>query len=226
MLTDAERDLLSRTFSGGPAVLVEEGFSEEEIRNFFKRQDVQAFWALLQRELDHKDALEIRSKFMLRRQLGTLSRGAIAILGQALAGPQYLVVRRDDGSESVQLDANGQPILVRPAVTGLQLRAAEVILESLGVPYAKARNDQTPGVGAGLDNLFKGGEESTVQIAEDPAHDNPAQRALSRERVRSVISVLAARVPELHEKLNQNLGAVEPEPKKRKAPSGKKASKG
>lgn len=226
MLTDAERDLLSRTFSGGPAVLVEEGYSEDDIRAFFKRSDVQAFWALLQRELDHRDALEIRSKFMLRRQLGTLSRGAVAILGQALAGPQYLTVRRDDGTVAVQRDARGNPILSRPEITGIQLRAAEVILESLGVPYARAKNDQAPGVGAGVDNLFKGGEESTVQIAEDPAHENPAQRALSRERVRSVIAVLASRVPELHEKLNENLGAVAAAKPKRKAPSGKKTPKG
>ncbi len=206
MLTEPERSLIARTFAQGPAVLFESGYSPEAVRGFLDRPDVQAHFLLLQREFDHHDALQARTRVMARRSLSRLSPHAVAVLGQALAGPQYVMRTLPDGTEVPALDANGRPILARPEVLPTQLRAAEVILEALGVQCGKAKVQE---VGAGADTgvsaLFKSEDPEKVTLSQDQSHTSEAQRALSRERVRNVIEVLAAKVPALHKTVNDSL---------------------
>lgn len=232
MLNDTERLLIQRAFSQGPAAFLDAGFTDAESAKFCARPDVRSFMALLERELDHKDALEVRSRYLARRALSSLSPGALAIIGQALSGPQYLTHKTADNVTAISVDANGKPILLRAEVTPTQLRAAELVMDGIGVPYTRAKNDQVAGIGADVTPLFKVGDAPATVVTDDPDHTLPSQRALSRERVRAVITVLSSRVPDMHRRLNENLGLVSATastestpPKKRRKPRAK-ASKG
>lgn len=209
MLNDQERSLIQRTFAQGPSALFEEGYSEEEVKQFLAREDVRAMFVTLEREMDLQDSLLIRQRYVARRQLNRLSPGAIAVLGQALAGPQYLMTADENGTPVIQKDANQRPIIRRPEPTPTQMRAAEVILESLGVPQQKAKNDGQGATDVNVEILFKGDAKAIVEVEDDPEHVKESQRALSRERVRTVIHRLAQKVPALHNNLRQSLGLPE-----------------
>lgn len=227
MLNDHERSLINRTFAQGPAVLFEEGYDEDGVREFLSRPDVRAAFVLLEREMDSQEALSLRSRYVTRRSLSRLSQGAVAVLGQALAGPQYLMTEKD-GVQVAVTDAKGNPILRRPEVTPIQMRAAENIMDSMGIRYGAAKHNSTPGADVNVEILFKDPDtDAAVEIADDPEHTAVAQKALSRERVRTVIEVLSEKVPALHENVKRNLGiTVEPAaPKTRKRATKKKAAK-
>lgn len=221
MLTEAERSLISRTFAQGPAVLFESGYSPADVRAFLDRTDVQAQFLLLQREFDQHDGLQARTRVIARRSLARLSPHAVALLGQALAGPQYVMHTLPDGTQVPQLDANGRPILLRAEVTNTQLRAAEVILEALGVQCGKAKVQE---VGAGADtgvaSLFKADEGAQVTVRPDPSHTSEVQRALSRERVRNVIEVLSSKVPKLHQSATESLTTSTEKPRSKRGKKG------
>jgi len=230
MLTAAERDLISRGVANGPSVFFEEGYTQEGIQKFCSRQDVAAQFTLLDREMDLREELDARTRHTTRRQMSRLTPGAVAIVAQALAGPQYLTYTTPEGTTAIRTDAAGNPIVLRAEVTPTQVRAAEVILESLGIPYGRARNDTGQNIGTKVGLLFNAPDTDVPVVQDDPLHENDAQRALSRERVRTVIAVLAGRIPEMHANLNVNLGLAAPKSplKRRKAPSAaaKAKSKG
>jgi hypothetical protein len=225
MLTSAERDLIARAFANGPSVLLEEGYTQDDIHKFCSRPDVAAQFALLERELDLREELEARTRHTTRRQMSRLTPGAVAIVAQALAGPQYLTYKTPDGVTAIQTDAAGKPILIRPEVSMTQVRAAEVILETLGIPFGRARNEVSQSVGSKVGLLFRPPDAEVVVSVDDPLHENDAQRSLSRERVRTVIAVLSERVPALHQNLNENLGLVPQAPPKTPPPPPVKRKK-
>lgn len=229
MLTSTERDLIARAFANGPSVLLEEGYSQEDVQKFCARPDVAAHFALLDREMDLRQELEERTRHSARRQLARLSPGAVAIVAQALAGPQYLTYKTAEGHTAIQTDAAGKPVMLRAEVTPTQVRAAEVIMETLGIPYGRAKNEAAPGVGSKVGMLFKVADADAMSVvADDPAYDNDAQRCLSRERVRTVIAVLSRDVVKMHDNMNANLriGIPAPSaPRRKKAPRGTSKSK-
>lgn len=209
MLIEQERQLIVRVFAQGPAVMFEEGFSEAEFRKFFQRTDVQAQFALLQREMDFAGELDQRTKWTSRRQMARLQPHAVAVIAKALAGPQYLTKKTEQGITAIQVDATGKPIMTAAEITPTQIRAAEIILDALGVPYARAKNDSaSQGATRKMDSLFKADDDTALVIATDPLHKEEHEHALSRERVRNVIALLATEVPKLHENLNEGLGVV------------------
>jgi hypothetical protein len=214
MLTSAERELIARAFANGPSVLLEEGYTQDDIHKFCSRPDVAAQFALLERELDLREELETRTRHTTRRQMSRLTPGAVAIVAQALAGPQYLTYKTPDGVTAIQTDAAGKPILLRPG---------------------RARNEVSQSVGSKVGLLFRPPDAEVVVSVDDPLHENDAQRSLSRERVRTVIAVLSERVPSLHQSLNANLGLVppaspktpqQPPVKRKKAPRAAAKTKG
>jgi hypothetical protein len=229
MLTSVERELIARAFANGPAVLLEEGYSQADIEKFCSRPEVAAHFSFLERELDLREELDVRTRHSTRRQMSRLTPGAVAVVAQALAGPQYLTYKTPDGVTAIQTDAAGKPVLLRPEISTTQLRAAEVILETLGIPFGRAKNETGQNIGAKVGLLFKPTDTDVQVVLDDPLHENDAQRALSRERVRTVIAVLSGRVSEMHQNLNQNLGLeVKPNPpvKRKKAPRVQAKTKG
>ena len=198
MLTAQDEKLIRQSFSQGPSALLEAGFDPDEIGAFLRRPEVRAQFAILNREFDQEAALAARTRFLARRQLSGLRDGAVAVLAQALAGPDYLMVMKD-GERVIATDAKGMPILRRPEITPTQVRAAERIFDALGVGYQKAPNGGVAFSDGGVEALFdNAGDETQVVIEDDPEHTAEAQRALSRERVRTAIDLLARKVPGLH----------------------------
>lgn len=226
MLTEHERSLIHRTFAQGPAILFEEGYDEAGVQEFLHRQDVRAAFAMLEREMDSQEALTLRSRYMTRRSISRLSQGAVAVLGQALAGPQYLMTEKE-GVQVPVTDAKGQPILRRPEVTPTQMRAAENVMDALGIRYGAAKHNSAPGADVSVEILFKETDTDAVaEIQDDPEHTEAAQKALSRERVRTVIDLLAHKVPELHENVKRSVGiTVEPAPPKKRTTKKKAVKK-
>tara|TARA_R100001086_G_scaffold192515_1_gene109727 strand:- start:5911 stop:6693 length:783 start_codon:yes stop_codon:yes gene_type:complete len=218
MLSDSDKVLVKRAFAQGPAALYDAGLDSDQVAEFLAREDVKSYLFILERELEHAPALDVRQRYVTRRDLSRLTPGAVAVLGAALAGPQYLKTLDDNGVEVIQRDGRGNPILRRDEPTSIQLRAAETILEALGIPQGKARAGADSATEVNIQVLFReGGTEAVTRVSSDPDHTTEAQRALSRERIRTVIDQLATAVPKLHENLRKQLGQPRP-----KAPPGRK----
>lgn len=239
MLTDQEIALIRETFARGPAPLIEAGYDEAAMQAFFSRSDVVEYFQALDAELEHADALEIRTRFMVKRNLSKMSGAAVAVLGRSMAGPRYLRVpseHKDQHGEpimAIATNATGRPILREPEITPVQLRAAEATLDYLGTAPGRVR----PAMDADLNIkiLFDQGKPK-IAIDDDPAHEREEEKAFSRERVRNVISILADEVPGLRDKLDESLGlmkradakvidAPKKTVRKRKASKKKKATK-
>lgn len=194
MLNEEEKSLVRRLFMSGPAVLFDEGYKGEAISQFLSRADVKAEMDLFQAEFHQQEAISSRTRFMGKRLLTKLSPGAIAMLGQALAGPIY--VRDKEGN--LITDAKGHPILRQPEPSGIQFAAATQILDRLGVSSDKPV-DKSADVNIGL--LYKtGDEDAKVVLDTDVLHVTEEQRALSRERVRNAIELLMGSLPIAKEK--------------------------
>lgn len=211
MLTEADRQLLQRTFAVGPAALAEEGYSLADAHAFLARPEVQEAWAALQREFDKQEVVFGHTKFVLRRQLTRLGPGATAILASALTGPKYA---RDKGG-TILTDAKGHPILEEPEPTFGQLHAAKEVLDRLDVA-ARAKDE---GARTNINILFQQDRRERVALAVDPALESEEQRALSRERVRNVIESLRGKLPSLRQRAEGLLGAPKADAPVKKRPT-------
>jgi hypothetical protein len=216
-LTHQERMLVKSAFARGPAALLEAGITPEGVGEFMRRAEVQAEFTLLAQEFDHQDVLSDRTKFMSRRELARLVPGATALLARALAGPVY--ARNADGT--VQLDPQGNRMVLEAEPTALQQRAAEEILDTLSI---KAQKGEELVQGKDLVTMFYAAEE-VVNLQDDPNQHTEEQRALSREKVRNAIEVLTPIVVDLKSDAEKALTKKKKKraPKKKKKPTdGKK----
>lgn len=222
MLTQQERELVSKLFAGGPGVLLDDGMSASDIAAFMARPEVAAVYATLRREMDFQQEIEARTRHTTRRQISQLAPGAVAILARALAGPQYLTYRTADGHTAVQTDAKGKPILARAEVLPSQLRSAEVVLDAVGVLFSPSKNDPSNVSTGPMDAMLKQPETNVAVSLDDPSHSNNAERTLSRERVRTVIDCIAGRIQSVRSKLIESQPATQAEPRKKAPPRGPK----
>ena len=198
MLTEDERALIRKAFSQGPAALFDAGLDPEAIHVFLERGDVQAELHMLEREFKNQEAIYGRTRFIAKRQLTRLTPGAAAILGRALAGPIY---SRDDKG-NVLLDVKGQPLLAQPEPSPTQMRAAENILDRMGIE-GKTAVDKTTDVNVTL--LLKDAEAKTIEVSADPALETKEEQALSRERMRTAMDQLKGLLPKARETLVKKL---------------------
>lgn len=204
--------------------MIDAGYSADQVRAFFARDDVAAEMDALDREFKHAPAFEARTRYQTRRGLSQLSPGAVGLLARAMAGPKYA---RGPNNEILR-DARGFPILQEAEVTSAQLRAAEIVVDAVGGSDGKAdhiRGDVQIGV------LIAA--EATVTIEHDPAATTEEQKALSRERMRNAIDRLLLKLPEVRERVTRALEppiTVEAQVKKtrvvKKHPTKKKATDG
>lgn len=191
MVTPAERQLIHRIFAQGPSALAEAGYDGDTAQAFLRRDDVQREWAALQREFDSQEIVFGHTRFVLRRQLTRLGPGALAVLGTALAGPEYA----RNASGTILTDAKGHPILVEPEPTPTQMIAARDILDRLDVEGAAKEEP----LRANINILFQKERAEKITLPIDPALGSEEERALSRERIRNVIAVLHERLPTLRD---------------------------
>lgn len=196
MLTDSERKLLRAAWTTGPSVLADAGYSVDQIRGFFDREDVLLEMEALDREFKHAAAFDARTKYQTRKGLAQLAPGAVGMLARAMAGPKY--ARGVQGE--ILRDARGYPIIQEAEPTGAQLRAAEIVVEAVGGKDGKNeghRGDIQIGV------LIASTDKVTIQ--HDESATTPEQQALSRERMRNVIDRLMLRLPAVRERVAKSL---------------------
>jgi hypothetical protein len=189
VLSYEERTLLRRSFAEGRSAFLEANYSAEMVEAFLAREDVRAEAASLQIEFNHQEALFGRATFLAKKQLAVLATSAAAILGKALAGPVY----RRDAQGNIVHDANGHAVMIDPGVNAVQLRAAENILDALGVS-PKQRVDRS--ADANLRAAIEAPRDTKIEHT-DTTLATPEERTLSRERTRNVILRLAQRLPEI-----------------------------
>ena len=184
VLTEQEKALCRRAFMFGTAALREEGYDKKDSAEWLLRPEIREEMKHLAYEFKHQDVLFALTKFGAKRSLTRLAPGAVAILGQALAGPQY--VTSPDGS--VVVGADGKPVLMNPGPTPVQLKAASEVLDRVDVVPAgnnpvTIRVDDTA--------LLKTGAVTVeIGLGDDPELSSE-QKALSRERVRNAVELLA-----------------------------------
>lgn len=192
-LNSDERNTIELAFMRGPGALLERGWNHDQITSFFERPDVRLEIEALTHEFAKKDAYATRLKFGLKRELARFGPGAAAMLGAALAGPIYA----RDKQGSIITDAKGHPVLREVGPTRNQIVAATEILDRVGVaPEGKGglggeRGNVEVNLNFGQDARMK------LKIADDPEHTTKEEKALSRERCRNVISILAVKLPDI-----------------------------
>ena len=194
MLTTQERRQVRTLFAGGPAALLDEGLTIDQIASFMKRDEVAAELRLLDTEFQHRDTLEARTRFLTRRSLGSLAPGAAAVLGRALAGHVY--ERGPDGN--ILRDAKGNLIVRDAGPDGTQVGAAKAIMDQLGIADPRLVAIAGGAVEKNLDAIVQehiaDEEKARVVLEDDPNLESKEERALSRERVRTVIERLRPRL--------------------------------
>ena len=207
MLTDSERRLVRDMFAGGPAVLLDEGLTVDQIAEFLAREDVGAELRMLEVEFQHRDTLEARTRFMTRRALGRLGPASAAVLGRALAGHVY--ARGPDGN--ILRDSKGNLVVRDAGPDGIQVAAAKAIMDKLGIDDPRLVV-QVGGGAAATDietvirDQLADEEKVKVVLKEDPALKTEEEKALSRERIRTAIDKL---MPRLQERLEDKSGQPE-----------------
>lgn len=200
MLTPEERRLAQVAFYCGPGALVDEGWTTEMVGAFITRPEVQDVWTLLKREFDIHEGLRARAKHAALRNMHRMIDPASAVIAESLAGPEY--ARNENGT--IQTDARGNPVLRRAAITPLQLRAAELVMESAGVHDPRVRGDAASDPSLKL--LFASAEEHIITLEDDPSHTSEKQRSISRERVRNAIERLTPRLVAARSVVKRGLG--------------------
>lgn len=212
-LTTQEQELLRRAFVEGPEALVAAGIVGDAFVKFLNRPDVQQYLAMLDLEFQQQDAFRARQQFKLFRDLSVLAPVAVDTLENSLLGVTY--ARTPDGH--IKFDDKNRPIVLTLPPDNTQVNVAQDILNRMGVSD-KASRDRG---GISIEMLFHRAEEAHVQIMYDPTLQNEEQRALARERVRTVIEQLKELLPGWHNGLMAGLG----KPVKSKTVKKKKARK-
>lgn len=198
-ITAQERQLVHDTFSQGPSALLDAGYTQESLLSFLGRADVLAEIALLNQELQHQSEIDARSKFLTRRTVARMGPGALAVMARALAGPVYL---RDPKTGAILQDGNGKKLIAEAAPTGVQMRAAETVLDQIGVTRDKTLPFVDPQGGFDPRKLL-GSADEVVDADFDIKGLTEEQKALSREKVRNVIETLCPRIDEARENMKQ-----------------------
>jgi hypothetical protein len=213
VLNEQDRLWVKLYFAHGPTALLEEGFREEDMRAFLARPEVANAVELLNQEFRYQQPLLDRAKFMVRRNLAKLGPHTVAVLGQSLVGPTYA----RDATGAVKLDTRGRPIMLQPAPTRTQVKAAEIVLERMGVEGDLAK------INLGADTNMQQAYlkphprmEDAPKLVHDPSLVTEKERAVSRERIRNAIEALRSRLAGAKEKVDTALnGGKKP---RRKAP--------
>lgn len=205
MTNPAERDLVVAAFSGGPGVLLENGMTVTQVKEFIARLDVQAYMAVLTEELAAHDALMSRQKFIAKRALSRLVPESVQIIANALRG----VVYETDVEGKVKMETvitgegKNKKVSERPVIKSLppadyQVDAARDVLDRLGV-NEKAQVEA--GSSVSVQVLFGNIQKEGVELDYGPGVDSDQKKIMARERVRVVIEKLSGRVAGASQKL-------------------------
>lgn len=186
-LTEVDREIIRQFCTVGVSALYDEGMTPNQIVAFMAREEVQEQLALFAKDYNNQDALIALTRFSIVRQLSRMAVDAVDVMQKAIEGPEYETTEDADGNERLVLNlSNGEPRMSEPEVTSKQLLAARDLLDRLGVVKPAKTESQ---VNVNVDNILSE-QRVPVEMLTDPTHVNEEQRALARERVRTVIEQL------------------------------------
>lgn len=180
-------------------MLVQAGYSADQVRAFFDREDVQLEMAAMDREFKHASTFNARTQYATRKSLAQLSPGAVGLLARAMAGPVYA---RGPSNEILR-DARGFPIIREAELSPMQLRAAEIVVDAVGGKDAKMDGYR----GDVQINVLLANTKQGVEIEHDVSATTPEQKALSRERMRNAIDRLMLKLPAVQERVQKALAS-------------------
>jgi hypothetical protein len=210
-LSTKERNYIELAFMRGPVALLEQGWNYDQIQQFFDRQDVKTEMEQLAVELKYKEAYAARLRFGLKRQIARFGSGAVSILSAALAGPIYA----RDKNGNIVTDAKGHAVVREYGPTDMQVSAAKDILDRVGVS-AEGRDakrfDSGVTDGVSINLTLKSDAATRLEIEDDPEKTTPEELAMSRERMRTTIEILAKKIPAVRKRVLKEIEA----PKKNK----------
>lgn len=226
-LTADDRRWVDLLFQFGPARLIDEGFSVEERDAFLQRDDVRDEVRRLAYEYQTQEHTEARVKYATRRRLFNLAPRAVGVLEDAMNGVRYA---RDDYGNII-FDSYSNPILLPQGADQRQLRAAEMVLEMLGISPDTESIKVEVNVAALLQQ-----ERTKLAIAQDTGLKSDEEKGIARERVRVAMEKLTKSSPELVKRALAETGvskkvqskvidAASKSTKKRKASRRKKTTK-
>lgn len=192
MLKQDEQRLVDQVYTQGPGALFDAGYSVEAALAFIKRPDVAERLQLLEKEFKNQESFAARLRYLAKRQLAPFAPGAVAVLAQALAGPQYL--RAADGT--IRRDGKGRAMMINAGPDCGQVGAAREILDRLGVNSDPKQNANTQVEAINL-VAFMGPvvDRGKLALDADPDPKSAEERVLSRERVRNAMARLIGLIP-------------------------------
>lgn len=210
-MDDVERQLAARVFSGGPAVLMDNGMSADDVKAFLSRPDVQTYMRMLSEELTAHESLMARQRFMARRSLARLAPQAVQLLADAMKGVVYetdadgkvVMEKKKKGKGRTAIDVEVPKIKSIPPAS-YQVEAAQDVLDRVGV-HDKTVVEQ--GGNVNVQVLFGSVSNEDVVLDYGPAL-TAKEKILVRERVRKVIDQLSDKLPAAHQKLLEASGPV------------------
>jgi hypothetical protein len=206
MLTDDERARVESLFMHGAAALIESGMSPDQCAEFIRREDVTAAMDELGREYKDRDAHDARRVFLTKRSLSRLLPAAVSVLREALRGPSYVRV-----AGRVVVDSHNNPIMSDPPVHSAQMDAARDILNRMGVSIQAKDRVTMPDVNIQM-LLSQSVNAATLGYAKDDVNED--QKALSRERRRTMVMRLLPKLEKAVKKADRCLAGKKPRARK------------
>lgn len=194
-LKKEEIERITELFVSGPALLYEQGMNFAQVKAFLLREDVRAYMEVLRAEAMEQPALMERTKFSINRKMRRTAPLLMDILERALKGDEYLT---DPATGQQVKDGDDKPVLIREAPTQAQVVVAQDLLNRLGII---ANRDFDPLLDAGTGKVFDRAIVP-IEIVYEPG-TSEADKTLSRERVRSIISLLSDQLPRIVKEANR-----------------------
>jgi hypothetical protein len=194
VMSPQDRKKLETLFAHGPASLLDKGTPPGDVAAFMARDDVRDALAALEAEYSAQDALLARQQFLYRRRLSRSAPLAVRTVVAAMRGNEYA----RDGNGNILLDHQGNYIVREAAPNKTQLDAARAVLQSVGLGEERVVGNE-----AGLKVVLQQQVNAPVQINYGDDTVTEAQRALSRERIRTALTVLAPKLLSMKSRLDR-----------------------
>ena len=175
-------------FTHGWAYFLRRGYSMDDVVVFINVPRVQVELTNLIAEYGEHEEMLSKARFTTLQQLAERADSAVRVMVTALKGPQYGYESTEHGT-AIARDEAGNPIILSPEPTPIQLKAAMETLRLLGIrpePVMSARVDMPDKPSKPVDAKII---EQAMTIEGDAS-----EQAMSRERV---LATVGAKIKEL-----------------------------
>lgn len=198
-MTPDDEKLAKAAFHRGPLAMTEAGMDPQAQAAFLSRDDVRQFMQTFEKTVEIEPALMVRTRAIARQQLSRWTDNAVQVLGDVLAGPEY--VRGKDGAIVYEkFEDKGKtkfrPKRLKEMPLDVQIAVAQDVLDRLGVNDSK-KQEQVSGVNI---NMFGTPQQSEALLALTSGM-NDEQAVVVREQLRTAMEALAGTLPKAREEV-------------------------